>query len=577
MGAPAAWQAGHTGKGVTVAVLDTGYDTDHPDLAGRVGPTQNFTGAGTVEDKNGHGTHVASITLGSGAASGGKYKGVAPDAKLAVGKVLDDNGFGTYEGILAGMEWAAVTVKAKVVNMSLGGGPTDGTDPVSTAVNQLSKDHGTLFVIAAGNSGRESTIDAPGAADAALTVGSVEKTDALSDFSSRGPRRGDFAIKPDITAPGGDIMAAAATGTAPGNENYARHSGTSMASPHVAGAAAILAEQHPDWSGEQLKAALMGTAKPLDGLGPDQVGAGRLDVAKATAQKIAAVPGSVSTYLKWPHAGTPPRVHTVKYRNAGAEPVTLPLKLDVTDKDGKPATAGLATLSASTVTVPAGGEAAVTLSIASVEGAVGTFRGVLTAGAGEAAVRTLVGVYAEPEMHSVAVSVKDREGNVPGPLSHSVFVVNMDTGKTYDAATGETLRVPPGRYSAATFVMTPRPGLEFSLTQLANPEFRVVGDMELPFDARTGKPLDIRVDRPGVTGGEHSIEHRFRPGGLAGEWFGLVMAGDPRYVDHYAASTPGVSSKGYMFHNWLRGEEPHLALTATAPQRYDVMAGPLNV
>src|SRR5262249_39405559 len=145
--------------------------------------------------------------------------------------------------------------------------PTDGTDPMSRAVNRLTRESGALFVVAAGNSGPgEQTIGSPGAANLALTVGAVDKQDQPAWFSSRGPRFGDGAIKPEITAPGVDIVAARAAGTSLGNlldEYYTSLDGTSMATPHVAGAAAILVEQHPRWSAARLKARLVSTSKTL--------------------------------------------------------------------------------------------------------------------------------------------------------------------------------------------------------------------------------------------------------------------------------------------------------------------------
>ncbi len=150
IGAPEAWKRGLTGKGVKVAVLDSGIDATHPDLAGRVIAQENFSDSPEVTDHAGHGTHVAGILAGTGAASGGKYRGVAPDASLLNGKVLDDQGSGSESGVIAGMEWA-VAQGAKVVNLSLGGGPTDGTDPVSQALDTLSAQSGALFVVAAGN------------------------------------------------------------------------------------------------------------------------------------------------------------------------------------------------------------------------------------------------------------------------------------------------------------------------------------------------------------------------------------------------------------------------------------------
>ncbi|WP_171074943.1 S8 family serine peptidase [Nonomuraea basaltis] len=222
IGAPAAWEQGLTGKGVTVAVLDTGIATDHPDLSGKIIKSQDFSGKGSVEDGNGHGTHVASVVAGSGAASDGRYRGVAPDASLAVGKVLDDTGTGTSDSIIAGMQWAAADARAKVVNMSLGGYRTDGTDPMSEAVNALTREYGTLFVAATGNDGADEWVAAPAAADEALAVGSVSKSDVLSPFSNRGPRAGDGAAKPDLVAPGEGIVAARPADTPPLGTRSAR-------------------------------------------------------------------------------------------------------------------------------------------------------------------------------------------------------------------------------------------------------------------------------------------------------------------------------------------------------------------
>lgn len=154
IGTPEAWEAGLTGKGVTVAVLDSGVDAGHPDLAGRIAQSRSFIPGEEVADRHGHGTHVTSTVGGSGAASDGKEKGVAPGATLAVGKVLDDEGFGSESEIIAGMEWAARDVDADIVSMSLGSTePSDGTDPMAEAVNTLSRETGALFVIAAGNTG----------------------------------------------------------------------------------------------------------------------------------------------------------------------------------------------------------------------------------------------------------------------------------------------------------------------------------------------------------------------------------------------------------------------------------------
>lgn len=187
---------GDTGEGVEVAVLDTGVDTGHPDLAGRIASAETFVPGESVTDANGHGTHVAFTVAGTGAASDGREKGVAPGARLHIGKVLSDDGTGQDSWLMAGMEWAARDQHAKIINMSLGGPSTDGSDPLSLAVNRLSEETGALFTVAAGNTGpADFSVGAPGVAAAALTVGAVGGTDTLADFSGRGPHPGDRGVK----------------------------------------------------------------------------------------------------------------------------------------------------------------------------------------------------------------------------------------------------------------------------------------------------------------------------------------------------------------------------------------------
>lgn len=501
IGAPQAWQAGLTGEGVTTAVLDTGIDATHPDLADAVAVSADFTGdAEGPVDRHGHGTHVASIITGSGAASQGAYKGVAPDTRLAVGKVLDDDGFGSFSGIIAGMEWAAQ--HARVVNMSLGSAPTDGTDPMSLAVNTLSASTGALFVIAAGNDWAEGTVSSPSTADAALSVGAVDANNVRAPFSSQGPRRGDHAVKPELTAPGVAIAAARAAGSRlgdPVNDHYTRLSGTSMATPHVAGAAAILAEQHPDWSGTRIKDALIGSTTP----GPDmtvfQQGTGRVDIPAAITRTVSAGPGAVSVFLRWP---TPdPVARSVEYRNDGAAPVVLDLAVsgDI---------APLMRLDANRVTVPAHGTARVGLTVdpkAVETGA--THSGVLVASGpdGAALVRTALGVYEEPELYDLRVRAMDRTG---APMvGGAVVIADIDTGEWYEPQLqGDALvvRVPPGRYSVDAMIHTPADGpRKRSWTLVSLPDTAVRADVDLVADAAAGMPAGVSLDEKGTT-----VEHR---------------------------------------------------------------------
>jgi subtilisin family serine protease len=505
IGAPKAWAAGYDGKGVKIAVLDTGVDGTHPDLKGQVVAEKNFSTAADATDKVGHGTHVASIAAGSGAKSGGKYKGVAPGATLLNGKVLDDSGSGDDSGILAGMEWAAAE-GADVVNLSLGGMDTPEIDPLEAAVNKLSKDKGILFAIAAGNEGDfgDQTVGSPGSAASALTVGAVDDKDVLASFSSRGPGL-DGALKPDVTAPGVDITAASAPGNAIAAEvgekpaGYMTISGTSMATPHVAGAAAILKQQHPEWTYAELKGALAGSAKGGK-YTPFQQGSGRIQLDKAVKQTVIADPSSVSFGIQqWPHTDDKPATEQVTYRNLGTTDVTLKLTSTATNPKGQAAPAGFFTLGATTVTVPAGGEASVPLTVNTKLGGTldGAYSAYVTATGGGQTVRTAAAVQREVESYDVTLKVLDREGQ-PAKNYDAGLAGISGLGKDkwyspYDADGTVTARLPKGSYILSASVFVDPEDWAKGVDWLAQPKLSVTKNTTITLDARTAKPVDITV------------------------------------------------------------------------------------
>ncbi|MEU1242655.1 S8 family serine peptidase [Micromonospora parva] len=505
IGAPAAWAAGFTGAGVSVAVLDTGVDATHPDLAGKVAEARNFTEATDARDTVGHGTHVASTIAGSGAASGGKYRGVAPDATLLDGKVCEDAGC-SDSAILAGMQWAAVEKKAAVVNMSLSGWDTPEVDPLEEAVQTLTAQTGTLFVLAAGNDGSDGSVGSPASADAGLAVGAVDRDDELADFSSRGPRVGDDAVKPDITAPGVDIVAArSANGFIgdPVDDRYVTISGTSMATPHVAGSAALLAQQHPGWRADRIKATLMAAAKPHPEQTAYQQGAGRVDVAHAITQQVTTDPVSVSFgRALWPHGDDAPITRTVTWRNDGPAAVTLELSVEGAGPGGRALPAGLFQLGANQLTVPAGGTAATTVTTDTRLGdADGYWTGRIVARSGAAVAVTPLAVNREVESYTLTVEHLNRAGE--RTADHWTLLLGMDTFGAWDVVSSDgvaSVRVPKGRYGLSGLVFEPGPEDEpRGMSLLAQPEVTVERDTRIVVDARRAKPVRTTIpDRTAV-------------------------------------------------------------------------------
>ena len=414
IGGPAAWARGYDGKGVEIAVLDSGIDATHPDFAGRIDESRDFTGAGDTVDRAGHGTHVASIAAGTGAASDGRYRGVAPASHLMIGKVLDDDAEGQESWIIAGMQWAAAS-GADVVNLSLGGPVTKGDDPMSQALDALTAQYHTTFVVAAGNTHPDETgttdVTSPGAAAAAITVGAVTKTDGL--FSgSRDGLMGDAYVKPDIMAPGVNITAAQAAGTGSGAP-YVSKTGTSMAAPHVAGSVALVKQEHPTWGPDQLKAALTSTANPLRSQSVFRIGAGRVDVDRATRQQVFVDQGLMDLgYFARPY--DPATLHptrTLTYTNDSDAPVTLHLAATLSGRVSGPAPAGVLTVSPDTLTIAPGAKEQAEVALDAATATADEYSGRVTAtGDGDLEVDTAIGMFKQDNTVDVTFRALDRHG-----------------------------------------------------------------------------------------------------------------------------------------------------------------------
>ena len=291
---------GYTGKDVLVGIIDTGIDYNNPALGGGFGPAFRVIGGYDFAnndndplDDEGHGTHVAGII---GASSGDTLRGVAPDVKFLAVKVLDEQGSGWMSDVIAGIEYCLdldnnpeTDDAVGVINMSLGGAPFIDS-PMDSAVNNATK-AGVLSVVAAGNSGygRYGTITSPGTSETALTVGACDSINHIAYFSSMGPDPIHSAIKPEVVAPGVKILSTVL------NNQLENHSGTSMATPHVVGVAALLKQEHPTWTPEKIKAAIVNTAHSLgDTVSLFAQGKGCVDALDAANARMVVEPGVMS-------------------------------------------------------------------------------------------------------------------------------------------------------------------------------------------------------------------------------------------------------------------------------------------
>lgn len=279
-----------TGQGVKVGVLDTGIDASHPEFKGKNIVFKDFVNNQTEPyDDHGHGTHATGTICGMG--SGGTQFGVAPGVDLVVGKVFTSGGGASLSALLRAMEWMAdpdgkpeTNDRPRVVNNSWGGSATENIndDPFFKAVTSW-VDLNIFPSFAAGNEGPgKSTVGSPGGLPVSFAVGATDDGDSIARFSSRGPvnaiidGKQTSYVKPDVSAPGVKIYS-----SMPGG-GYGKMSGTSMATPHVTGAIALLYQVNPALTIAQMSELLM---KSSDNLGNKEknntFGAGRIDLSKA--------------------------------------------------------------------------------------------------------------------------------------------------------------------------------------------------------------------------------------------------------------------------------------------------------
>jgi subtilisin family serine protease len=482
-------ELGATGQGVVVAIIDTGIDYMHPGLGGGLGAGYRVIGGydfidddDDPMDGHGHGTHVAGIVAANDGAS---FLGVAPNARLLGYRVLNNNGSGASSGVIAGIERAVID-GAHVINLSLGGsGHAD--DPTSQAVDNATA-AGVLCVVAAGNDGRSFSINSPGSARTALTVGASDNEDALATFSSRGPTSFGFENKPDVVAPGVSINSTVLSG------QFAAYSGTSMSTPHVAGAAALLIERHPSWNPHDLKSALTHTAVDA-GLHIWQQGAGRIDIMAADAARASVSPTSLSFGNLDPSSNLVNFSRTLTVRNLSGS--TQNWSFTSTHS-----IAGAAvTITPSTINLSAGAAGSVTVTTRFEPQKLAfplqidvPYVGAINAVTAEASIRIPFSVTKTPQLTidfdepPVTIDIIGSEGGVARTYNPGT-VVDIPLGSgTYDVI----MLYPEEGESAPRFAFAVREGVQVSGKHaLSVRKSEIRNELRLAPLGRSGQPLDV--------------------------------------------------------------------------------------
>ena len=307
-GAAPLWRYGKYGKGVGVAVIDTGISPMN-DFAGRLVHGPDLSGEGTIIDTYGHGTVMGGLIGGNGADSrgrtGGAYMGIAPESTLVAVKAAGRNGATDVSTMLQAMHWVSAykdQFNIRVLSLSWGtdSAQDPAVDPINYAVERLWR-QGIVVVVSAGNGGPGAgTITKPGDDPLAITVGAYDDNqntttsdDSIPEWTSRGPTA-QGGTKPDLVAPGRTLVASRSYGSAveqgnPGalvSPSYIKGSGSSEATAVTAGAAALLLQTRPNLTPDQVKALLKSTASPISGTSANTQGAGRLQIGAATGSQV---------------------------------------------------------------------------------------------------------------------------------------------------------------------------------------------------------------------------------------------------------------------------------------------------
>lgn len=441
-----------TGSNVTIAIIDTGVDYTHPDLGGCLGSKCKVAGGydfinldSNPMDDHGHGTHVAATAAGNGT-----LNGVAPNATIYAYKVLSSGGSGTFSQVIAGVERATdpnndgnYSDRLDIISMSLGGFG-DENSALSVAVDRA-VDRGVVAVVAAGNSGSNTgAIGTPGSAQKAITIAATDKSDNIASFSSRGPTT-NKNLKPDVAAPGVNICAAEwDSAWATRRCLDTRHvsiSGTSMATPHVAGLAALLLQKNKSWTPDMVKSAIVTTTKDL-GQSVFAQGSGRVRALNASNAKMLAFPAVIS-FGKVSGTNISRLVVIKNVHNA-----TMMFNISVTNVTDGTSSYNISATNVSSLTIEPGQNATINLSI-NIGNLGGTFYGYLNITSGSENYRV---PFSFVRLTEVRVTVTNGTSELR-PLIILLFDDKLNTYQwafywTFSAGT-YTFTVPTGNYTAA--------------------------------------------------------------------------------------------------------------------------------